>query len=377
MEKRLFNTKIPWFTLVLRFKGDKAYALLLKKKWINTEIIHHRVFVIEQLADFISDLTGIDPAIDQNNIEINIVLDYPLSVLQKVSVPSHVRKEELTEVIGRKIKSNLLGMASAVDLNISYTKMKEEINSVTYQVSIIKKDILNTIQAQLKEYQQNVVSIVPAVLFKDSIKDRESVKTKYNDLPEDFIELLTINRDIIKRGSINHAAKEIKESVEIRKGVNLYSKATIIWGGLILILLLVGFGINRFYHRKNQNIIARLSNDRKHFVQYKELLKEEEAIISELKKYHQLNQLKSAGAWMIYQLEKNIPASIYLDKLGIEKSDSTRSRIELKGIVEREMDLYEMMEKLKSESFVREISLRKLVKKNSNFSQFELEVETD
>jgi len=168
--------------------------------------------------------------------------------------------------------------------------------------------------------------------------------------------------------------KATREDVPKRRSAVILARLTVLWLGVMAIIFLCSSGIGWMFSYSNRKLVEKLSNSKRSISMYMNLLGKRDSLVREVEKYSHVSRLRSSNSWIIYQLEKTLPASIYLSKIMIESKDSTGSRVEMSGVVEEEKDLFRTMEELGNMEFIRDLELKRLTKKGQGQSQFELEM---
>lgn len=374
MDSQLFITNLRYYELVILLDTVKADLILIRRHLISRSTIKQVNIPYSQIKDFLTRLKEIDRNIDTGNLEIIVGLKYPLSAVQKLTIPRHVQVNEIGELISKKTRKAVLNSLGAMDVNISYQKVGENPESFEYEVSIVKSSVLSEINSLLGDFSQNVISIMPAQVIERAEIEPQSRLAQ--QIKPEFIDTFKI-RDCSKVIKINHASRESQNFILYRRGINLFSKVTFACLILILVTIVSALFINKIYTQRTDRLLLQLNTDKMVYAKYSNLKQEEQNLQEKIATYTRYNQVRSINVWLISSVEKVLPESIYLTELNISRKDSIESSFHMQGIVTREIDLYRMMETLKLKPHFNAVTLKRILRKNPDFAQFELELETD
>jgi len=302
-------------------------------------------------------------------MEVIVFIDYPLSMYRQIKIPSHVTDGRLSEVIERKIRQSVMGLPQEEELSVAYSKVKDSPGFSVFEVFVVKGKIMKELIESLGEYRRRVSLITSANLAE---APEANDKSMGNDESIDMS--CCLSRHMRRFWRFNHVDKATREDVPKRRSAVILARLTVLWLGVMAIIFLCSSGIGWMFSYSNRKLVEKLSNSKRSISMYMNLLGKRDSLVREVEKYSHVSRLRSSNSWIIYQLEKTLPASIYLSKIMIESKDSTGSRVEMSGVVEEEKDLFRTMEELGNMEFIRDLELKRLTKKGQGQSQFELEM---
>jgi len=367
--KRLFSA-LNYYKLYVLIGNDQIEFAITKNQWYSEKLIHSDTSEMS-INGIINNLLKIDPEINRQNLEIIVGLQYPLATIRQISISSHIPDADIASTLMRQIKKEILGKNTSIDLDLSYRQTAKDFNTQDYLVSVVRTDYLNELYDYLGDYSDNLSAIIP--IPEECQTSIKPIKWT-NGLPNNCKNLSVLINQYSEKNPLNHASQKSIDNVYRIFGKNLFRKFSLFSGLLLLAILLCSVVVTSTFRHKEQSIISQLSVDRGKYEAYTNLLEEERELKKRLSLINTINDVHSTHAWTIHQIERLLPKSIYLIGLEVIRSDSVLNIYTLNGSVTNEIDLYNMMAKMKTKTFIKDVVLNRTIKKNNQYSQFELEL---